>query len=143
MAAESKATTSWEGDLAGGRGTTSTESGTLSEVEVTWPARVERTADTTSPEELLAAAHASCFTMSLSKRVADAGGTPEKLETTATVTLDLQAAKITKVALTTRGTVDGLDEAGFKTAAQTAKDACFVSKLFGGNTEITLDAALA
>ena len=76
MAAESKATTVWEGDLAHGRGTTKAASGALPEVEVTWAARTERAPETTSPEELLAAAHASCFCMALSHELGEAGNAP-------------------------------------------------------------------
>lgn len=86
MAAESKATTVWEGDLAHGRGTTTAASGALPEVEVTWPARTKRTPGTTSPEELLAMAHASCFSMALSSGLAKGGNVPERLEAGATVT---------------------------------------------------------
>ena len=139
--ADRSATTTWEGTLAEGKGSTHLDSSDVATFEVTWASRTEAPGGRTSPEELLAAAHASCFSMALSKRVADAGGTPEKLETTVTVTLDSGA--ITTVALKVRGTVDGLDESAFATAAQAAKDGCPVSKLFGGNAEITLDAALA
>src|SRR5687768_3233281 len=85
MAGESRATTVWEGGLERGRGETSTVSGVLSEVEVTWGRRVERTEDSTSPEELLAAAHASCFCMALSLELGNAGHEPKRLEATAAV----------------------------------------------------------
>lgn len=139
--ADRSATTVWEGGLSDGAGRTNLDSSDRGALDVTWAARTEAPGGKTSPEELLAAAHASCFSMALSKQVADAGGTPSKLETTATVTL--QSGSISKVALKVRGTVDGLDESAFKNAAQAAKDGCPVSKLFGGNAEITLDAALA
>ena len=139
--ADRSATTVWEGRLSDGKGRTNLDSSGLGTFDVSWPARTEEPDGKTSPEELLAAAHASCFSMALSKQVENAGGTPVNFETTATATFE--SGTITKVALKVRGTVDGLDEAGFKTAAQNAKDGCPVSKLFGGNTDITLDAALA
>ena len=85
MASESTATTVWEGTLAKGRGTTSVASGAIPDVEVTWTARTERTTGTTSPEELLAAAHASCFCMALSHELSEAGNPPERLQATVTV----------------------------------------------------------
>src|ERR687884_129155 len=88
MAAVSKATTVWEGDLAHGSGTTSPDSGAFPGVEVTWASRTERSAGKTSPEELLAAAHAACFCMALSHELAEAGTPPERLEATATVAFE-------------------------------------------------------
>jgi osmotically inducible protein OsmC len=113
--------------------------------EVSFPKRAADDAGgTTSPEELIAAAHSSCFAMALSNEVAKAGGTPQALDITAEVTLGQKdgAPHITKVALTVRGEVDGLDAAGFERAAQAAKAGCPVSKALAGVDEITLDAAL-
>ena len=136
------ASTVWEGTLFDGKGRTTLESSGLGTYDVSWPARAEEPQGMTSPEELIAAAHASCFSMALSKQVADAGGTPHKLETRATVTF-VPGTGITKVALSVRGTVDGLDADGFRAAAGHAKEGCPVSQLIKGNTEITVDAALA
>ena len=137
-----RATTKWEGTLADGKGRTTLESSGLGTFDVSWPSRVESPNGMTSPEELLAAAHASCFSMALSKQVADAGGTPQSLETTATVTFE--QGSITTIALEVRGTVEGLDDSGFAKAAEAAKDGCPVSKLFaGGSAEISVEASLA
>jgi osmotically inducible protein OsmC len=112
---------------------------------VSWPKRTADKADgTTSPEELIAAAHSSCFSMALSGEIARAGGTPQSLDVTADVTLEPDPAggfRIPTIALTVRGEVEGLDAAGFEQAAQAAKEGCPVSKALAGTT-ITLDAAL-
>lgn len=140
MAAESKATTVWEGDLAHGRGTTKAASGVLPEVEVTWAARTERAAGTTSPEELLAAAHASCFCMALSHELAEAGNAPERLEATATVTfVPGEGVKSSKI--TVNGQVPGLDQAGFAEAAKGAGENCPISQALKG-VEIEVEATL-
>jgi osmotically inducible protein OsmC len=144
MHAESSATTSWQGTLAHGSGTTSLASGVAGPLEVSWGHRTERTADTTSPEELIAAAHASCFAMAFSHELAEAGATPERLDVSATVTFELVdgAPTISRAALTVRGTASGIDAAGFARVAAAAKDGCPVSRALKGNVEITLDAAL-
>lgn len=141
MAAESKATTVWEGDLAHGRGTTKAASGVLPEVEVTWAARTERASGTTSPEELLAAAHASCFCMALSHELAEAGNAPQRLEATATVTfVPGEGVKSSKIVVS--GRVPGLDQAGFEEAANGAGENCPISQALKDNVEITVDATL-
>ncbi len=141
MAAESKATTVWEGDLAHGRGTTTMGSGALPEVEVTWAARTERAAETTSPEELLAAAHASCFCMALSSGLGKAGNPPERLEASATVTfVPGEGVRSSKIAVS--GRVPGLDQAGFEEAARGAGENCPISQALKGNVEITVQATL-
>jgi osmotically inducible protein OsmC len=138
---ESSATTVWEGSLTEGRGMTSTASGAIPDVEVTWQARVERTADTTSPEELLAAAHASCYSMALSNGLAEGGNAPERLETTATVTfVPGEGVKSSRIAV--RGKVDGVDQAGFEQAAGEAGEGCPISGALKGNVEITVEATL-
>ena len=113
--------------------------------EVSFPKRAaEEAGGTTSPEELIAAAHSSCYAMQLSSRVASAGGTPRVLDVDATVTLDRDPAggfAISGIVLRVRGQVDGLDDAGFAAAADQAKQGCPVSKALTG-TKITLDAAL-
>jgi lipoyl-dependent peroxiredoxin len=139
MAAESRASASWEGDLAGGRGTTSTESGTLSEVEVTWPRRVERTADSTSPEELLAAAHVACYCMGLAHELGDAGNPPERLEASATVAF-VPGEGVKSSALAVSGRVPGIDADAFRQAAEAAAQGCPISAALAGNVEISVEA---
>ncbi len=138
---ESSATTVWEGSLAEGRGMTSTASGAIPDVEVTWQARVERTADTTSPEELLAAAHASCYSMALSNGLAEGGNAPERLETTATVTF-VPGEGVKSSRIEVRGRVEGVDQAGFEQAAGEAGEGCPISAALKGNVEITVEATL-
>jgi osmotically inducible protein OsmC len=133
----------WEGTLFEGKGTVGLESSGAGAFDVSWPARTEQPAGQTSPEELIAAAHASCFSMALSNQLAQAGGTIEALDTTADVSLEKGSGgfAITSIKLTTRGRVSGIDEAGFQAAAEAAKAGCPVSKALTGTT-ITLDAAL-
>ena len=138
------ARTAWNGGLQDGSGQVELTSSRVGTFDVSWPRRTGDTADgVTSPEELIAAAHSSCFSMALSNEVAKAGGTPRSLEVTADVTLDLSggAPTITTVALTVRGEVEGLDAAGFEQAAQAAKAGCPVSRALTG-VEISVDAAL-
>jgi osmotically inducible protein OsmC len=138
------ARTAWNGTLQEGSGQVELSSSKVGTYEVSFPKRTaEDAGGTTSPEELIAAAHSSCFAMSLSNEVAKAGGTPVALDITADVTLGQVdgAPTITTVALTVRGEVEGLDAAGFEQAAQAAKAGCPVSKALTG-VEITLDAAL-
>jgi osmotically inducible protein OsmC len=145
MHAESSATTSWQGTLAHGSGTTSLASGAAGPLEVSWAWRTERSAGTTSPEELIAAAHASCFAMAFSHELAEAGATPEHLDVSATVTFEIVegAPTVSRSALTVRGTAGGIDADGFARVAAAAKEGCPVSRALKGNVEITLDAALA
>jgi osmotically inducible protein OsmC len=144
MHAESTASTSWEGTLAHGSGTTTLASGAAPPLEVSWGARTERTAGATSPEELIAAAHASCFAMAFSAGLAGEGATPERLDVSVTVAFDTVdgAPTITSSALTVRGRVDGIDAAGFAAAAEAAITGCPVSRALMGNVEVTLDAEL-
>jgi osmotically inducible protein OsmC len=137
----------WNGTLQEGSGQVELTSSGVGTYEVSFPQRAaESSPGTTSPEELIAAAHAACYAMSLSNEVAQAGGTPQSLDVRAEVSLGPDEAKggfaITGIALTVEGEVDGLDEAGFTKAAQTAKDGCPVSKALAGTT-ITLEASLA
>jgi osmotically inducible protein OsmC len=145
MHAESSATTSWQGTLAHGSGKTTLASGVAGPLGVSWAHRTERSADTTSPEELIAAAHASCYAMAFSHELAEAGASPEQLDVSATVTFELVdgAPTISRAALTVRGSASGIDAAGFARLAAAAKDGCPVSRALKGNVEITLDAALA
>jgi osmotically inducible protein OsmC len=139
------ARTAWTGSLEQGSGQVELTSSRLATYEVSFPKRAADDADgTTSPEELIAAAHSSCYAMQLSSRVAAAGGTPQALDVQADVSLGPDPAggfHLTGITLTVRGEVDGLDEAGFAKAAQEAKEGCPVSKALTG-VEITLDAAL-
>ena len=137
------ATTTWEGELFTGKGAVALDSsGAAGPLDVNWPARAESPNGVTSPEELIAAAHSSCFSMALSNGLAKAGTPAERLETTAEVHIEkLEAGfTITRVDLKVRGT-GPFDEAAFVEAANTAKAGCPVSRVL--NAEITLDAALA
>jgi osmotically inducible protein OsmC len=131
----------WHGGLKDGRGTVSTESGVLDDAQYSFATRFESGVGT-NPEELLAAAHAGCFSMALSKQVEDAGFKAEWINTTAAVRLEKTDAgfTITKVHLDVTASVPGADDAAFQTAAGNAKAGCPVSRLF--NAEITLDAKL-
>lgn len=141
--ADRTASVVWEGDLFNGKGTATLESsGLASGMPVSWPARTEEPGGQTSPEELLAAAHASCFSMAFSKQLNDRDAPPQRLETTATVTF-VPGTGITKSALTVRVTAAGLDAERLAEAAAAAKSGCPVSKALAGNVEITLDATLA
>jgi len=144
MATDRRADVTWNGSLMDGSGTIrSTTSGALPELGVSWAARSEdHTGGKTSPEELIAAAHAACFSMALSSGLAKAGTPPEELQTSATVTFQ-PGEGITKIALTVAGNVPGIDADAFEEAAQTAKANCPVSKALAGVPEITLDARLA
>jgi lipoyl-dependent peroxiredoxin len=140
------ARTAWNGTLQEGSGQTELTSSGLGTFDVSWPRRTADEAEgVTSPEELIAAAHASCFSMALSGVIAKAGGSPQSLDVTADVGFGPDAERggymITGITLTVRGEVDGLDAAGFEKAAQEAKVGCPVSKALTG-VEITLDATL-
>jgi osmotically inducible protein OsmC len=142
MATDRKAQVTWEGDLLNGKGRLETvTSGALGGLDVSWPARSEEPGGLTSPEELIAAAHATCFSMALSNGLAQAGHVPEKLETSATVTFQ-PGEGITRVALEVVGRVPGMDEAAFDQAAEQAKENCPVSKALTGVPEIGLTARL-
>ena len=139
---ERTANVTWSGSLMDGAGTIDTVgSGAFGPLDVTWASRAEGSDELTSPEELIAAAHAACFSMALSHALAQAGSPPERLETSATVTF-VPGTGITKSALTVRGTVPGLDEDAFLAAAEGARDGCPVSKALAGVPEITVDASL-
>jgi osmotically inducible protein OsmC len=143
MATDRRADVTWQGSLMDGAGTiTATTSGAIGEQAVSWAARSEdATGGKTSPEELIAAAHASCFSMALSAGLARAGTPPEELRTSATVTFQ-PGEGITKIALTVEGRVPGIDADAFAEAAQGAKENCPVSKALAAVPEITLDARL-
>jgi len=143
MAAERSAQATWQGDLMSGSGEIhEVPSGAFGPLQVTWASRTEEEhGGKTSPEELIAAAHAACFSMALSNVLAKAGHPPERLETSATLTF-VPGTGITKSALTVVGSVPGIDEAAFEDAAEQAKDGCPVSGALKGNVELTLDAHL-
>ena len=131
----------WQGDLKNGKGTVSTDSGVLTNHQYSFGTRFEN-GKGTNPEELIAAAHASCFTMALSAQLGNAGLTPEKLETKATVALDkLEAGwAVTHVLLEVKGRVPKADQAAWEKATQAAKTGCPISKLL--NTTIDMNAKL-
>ena len=140
------ARTAWNGGLADGSGQVELTSSKAGTYDVSFPKRAaDEAGGTTSPEELIAAAHSSCFAMQLSHLIAEAGGTPQSLEVTADVTLGPDQADggfaITSIALKVVGEVEGLDEAGFRKAAEGAKAGCPVSKALKA-VDITLDASL-
>jgi osmotically inducible protein OsmC len=139
------ARTAWTGSLEKGSGQVELTSSQLATYDVSFPKRAADDADgTTSPEELIAAAHSACYAMQLSSLVAAAGGTPEALDVQADVSLGPDPAggfQLTDIRLTVRGEVEGLDEAGFEKVAAEAKATCPVSKALTG-VEISLDAAL-
>jgi osmotically inducible protein OsmC len=140
MATTRKATTQWQGSLLEGKGNVTLESSGMGTFDVTWASRAEQPEGRTSPEELIAAAHSSCFSMAFSSALAKAGTPPDALTTSADVTFQ-PGEGITGIHLTVRGTVPGISAEDFKTAAEGAKVNCPVSKALTGTT-ITLDAAL-
>src|SRR6266581_4825662 len=139
MAAISRADAAWEGDLTSGRGRVKVASGTFGEFPVTWANRAERTHGGTSPEELIAAAHAACYSMALSNGLSKAGHQPERLNTTAEVEF-VPGKGITTITLTVRGHIHGLSDSDFQKLANEAKDGCPVSQALKG-VEIRLEAA--
>jgi lipoyl-dependent peroxiredoxin len=142
MATDRKAEVTWNGDLMSGNGRIdSVTSGAIGGLEVSWPARSEQPGGKTSPEELIAAAHATCFSMALSHGLAQAGNAPEELKTSATVTFQ-PGEGITKIALDVAGRVPGMDDGAFQEAAQQAKENCPVSQALAGVPEISLNARL-
>ena len=140
---ERKAKVVWAGDLRSGQGEISTGSGAIS-LPVNFPARLESESDVTSPEEMIAAAHATCYAMSLSNLLATGGNPPERLEVNATCTLDRTDAglKIAKMQLDVSGKVAGMDAAAFAEAAKQADQRCPVSGALRGNVDISVNANL-
>ena len=142
MATDRKAEVTWHGDLMSGDGRVdSVTSGAFGGLDVDWTARTEDAQSKTSPEELIAAAHAACFSMALSNGLAQVGHPADELKTSATVTFQ-PGEGITKIALAVAGTVPGMDTDAFQKAAETAKENCPVSKALASVPEITLDARL-
>ena len=143
MAAERRAEVTWQGSLMEGRGTIeSVGSGAFGPLDVSWPARTEDQRAETSPEELIAAAHASCFAMALSHALAQDGHAPEHLSVSAIVSFQ-PGEGIQRSVLDVEGNVPGIDDATFRQAAEQAKQNCPVSKALAGIPEVTLDASLA
>jgi osmotically inducible protein OsmC len=132
----------WEGNLAEGKGSLSEGSGVLQDAPVTFASRVERPGGQTSPEELIAAAHATCYAMALSNTLAEQDAQPERLEIDAICTLDDEQLKITTMNLDVRGRVPGINEEDFETAAREAEQLCPVSNALRGNLEIRLQTSL-
>lgn len=146
MAAKRQATATWNGDLFSGSGNVAVKSGALDNLGVTWAARTESSDGKTSPEELVAAAHASCYAMAFSNTLAGAGHAPEKLEVTSVVTFDPQAdggPRVTTAELSVTGTVPGISADQFQELAKQGEQGCPISNLIRGGAEITLDAKLA
>ncbi|MFF2525188.1 OsmC family peroxiredoxin [Streptomyces liangshanensis] len=141
MAATRQAHTVWEGNLIQGKGVITFDSSGIAEQPVTWASRAEQANGKTSPEELIAAAHSSCFSMALSNGLSKAGTPPTRLTTQADVTLT-PGTGITGIHITVEGEVEGVDEAAFVAAAEDAKANCPVSQALTGTT-ITLSAKLA
>ncbi|WP_309572211.1 OsmC family protein [Deinococcus sp.] len=138
-----KASAHWEGDLREGKGTVSTESGTLKDAQYSFKTRFENGVGT-NPEELLASAHAGCFTMQLSALLAGHGHTVEALDTQATCEMvkDGPGFKVSAMRLTVRGKVTGSDQADFEEHVRQAADTCPLSRVMKGNVEITHEAIL-
>ncbi|MBI4321806.1 MAG: OsmC family peroxiredoxin [Chloroflexi bacterium] len=145
MPAIRRAVVTWQGDLMSGSGVVSAAtSRSFADLPVSWVARTEVADGRTSPEELIAAAHASCFAMALSAGLGRAGTPPQKLEVTAELAFDKVSTgwRIASSKLSVRGWVTGIDPAGFQQAAEAAKDGCPVSQALKGNVALTVEATL-
>ena len=140
---DNRADVTWEGDLQKGGGSLQVESGAVGTQEVTFGARTGKAQGRTNPEELIAAAHATCYAMALSNTLAQDGNPPERLEVSAVVSLDTDALKVSTSRLEVRGTVPGLDASGFERLAQKAEGICPVSNALRNNVDISLSASLA
>ena len=145
MSAIRRAEVLWSGDLASGSGTVSAKSsGAFESLPVSWAARTESSDGKTSPEELVAAAHSSCFAMAFSGALARAGTPPQRLDVSAEVTFDKVDAgwRVVSSALTVRGVVPGMTAEDFTAAAEAAKDGCPISQALKGNVDLSVDATL-
>jgi osmotically inducible protein OsmC len=141
--AERRADVVWRGDLFRGSGTFDlASSGAATDLPVTWASRTEHHDGKTSPEELITAAHASCYAMALSNTLAQMGNEPEELNISAVCTFDVDQVKVTKMVLDVRGRVPGLDAEGFESAAEQGEQACPISNALRGNVDIHLNASL-
>jgi osmotically inducible protein OsmC len=141
MAAVSRADANWEGDLIHGGGSVRPASGAFAELPVTWATRAERSEGATSPEELLAAAHAACFCMAFSNGLAKAGHEDIRLSTSSEVEF-VPGTGVTSATIKVRGGAKGISEDEFVRLATEAKDGCPISQVMKGNVELKLDAAL-
>jgi lipoyl-dependent peroxiredoxin len=140
---EREATCIWEGDLASGQGTVSGASGALSDIDMTFARRTGDPEGHTSPEELIAAAHAGCYAMSLTNLLKKGGNTVERLTVKATCSLGVDGGlKLTAMDLDVTGQVPGIDQSGFEEAAREAEGACPVSNALRGNLDIRVQATL-
>jgi osmotically inducible protein OsmC len=141
--ADRRAETTWEGDLVHGKGVTSVGSGAFGPVNVSWAARTERSDGKTSPEELIAAAHASCYCMALSHELTQKGLPPTRLNASAVVTIDRVdgGMKVTTSKLNVRGVVPGANQQSFSEAATAASKGCPISRALAG-VEIVLESAV-
>jgi osmotically inducible protein OsmC len=140
-----RAAATWSGDLIGGAGTVSaTSSGVFSDLPISWAARTEDSGGKTSPEELVAAAHAACFSMAFSNGLAKGGHPADRLDVTAEVAFEKQEVgwKVARSHLTVRGRVPGISEPDFRAAAEAAKDGCPISGALKGNVELSVEATL-
>ncbi len=145
MAAIRRADATWNGDLMSGSGRVSaSSSGSFTALPVTWASRTESADGRTSPEELVAAAHAACYAMAFSNGLAKAGNPPEQLDVSATVTFDKLDAgwKVVSSALTVRGRVPGMSADQFRSLAEAAKDGCPISGALKGNVALSVEATL-
>ena len=140
--AERKAHVEWEGNLPSGRGTFTVGSGAMEDFPVTWASRVYRADGKTSPEELLAAAHASCYAMALSHTLAGRGAQIDHLTVDAVAALDAEMLRITTVDLDIRGTISGLSEEQFRSVAEEAEKVCPISNAIRDNVEVRLRTTL-
>jgi lipoyl-dependent peroxiredoxin len=144
MAVERTASAEWQGDLVSGSGKVSTQSGVVRDATIKWSSRAEAADENTSPEELIAAAHASCVLMALANGLAQAGTPAQHLESEATATFDKvgDGFRMTTMRLEIRGQVDGLDDGAFHEAAEQAKENCPVSQALSDDVEVTVEASL-
>jgi osmotically inducible protein OsmC len=142
--AVSRATAQWSGSLFEGKGSVAPESASFGDLPLTWEGRTERPEGSTSPEELIAAAHAGCFSMALSNVLAKGGNEATSLQVKANVTFEVGDAgpRIASVQLDVTGSVPGIDQAKFEEAVGQAKDGCPVSKALAGNVDITASGSL-
>src|SRR5918997_5047845 len=140
--AERRADIVWEGDLLRGGGKFTVGSGAMEEMPITWASRTERSDGKTSPEELIAAAHGSCFAMALSGVLAEGGTPPERLEISAVCTFDVDNVRVASSNLDIRGRVPNLDAEGFQSAVEQAEQGCPVSNALRGNVEMRVNASL-
>ena len=133
----------WEGDLGSGSGTVSGGSGAINDMPVTFASRVQNPDGKTSPEEMIASAHATCYAMAFSNVLSGKGNNPERLTVSASCYFDDSQLKITAVDLDVQGQVSGMDQSAFESAANEAEQACPVSNALRGNVEIRVNATLS